>query len=303
LIEEILFFGLVQGSILALLALGLSLVYGVGGVLNLAHGSFYLLAAYIFYWFFNYFVQAGIIIVPIDTTVELLSQLIGIIVALILTTIVGGIAYLALIKPLQDTHVGVVLITFGIAFFFEQFVKLVPWSDEIFHTIPFLIGGSLRFLGVPFPAHYVLLIVSSLIIVSIVALFIKKSKLGKSIRAVSQDSEAAQLVGINANRVLMYTVMISAFLAAVAAILYVPADFVAPHLGWSILTNSFAVVVLGGMGSLVGSVVGAYIIGYATMIASYLIDPAVSSVIPIIIIVLMLVIRPRGIFGKKELRY
>ncbi|MFW9937579.1 MAG: branched-chain amino acid ABC transporter permease [Candidatus Thorarchaeota archaeon] len=288
-IEEILFFGLVQGSILALLALGLSLVYGVGGILNLAHGSFYLLATYLFYWFYKYLGQAGI--------------LIGIIMALIVTTIVGGVAYLVLIKPLQDTHVGVVLITFGIAFFFEQFVKLVPWSDEIFHTIPFLIQGSLRFMGVPFPAHYVLLIIFSLIIVSIVALFIKKSKLGKSIRAVSQDSEAAQLVGINSNRILMYTVMISAFLTAVAAVLYVPADFVAPHLGWTILTSSFAVVVLGGMGSLVGSVVGAYIIGYTTMITSYLIDPTVSSIIPIIIIVLMLVIRPRGIFGKKELRY
>ncbi|MFX1358052.1 MAG: branched-chain amino acid ABC transporter permease [Promethearchaeota archaeon] len=288
-IEEILFFGLVQGSILALLALGLSLVYGVGGILNLAHGSFYLLATYLFYWFYKYLGQAGI--------------LIGIIMALIVTTIVGGVAYLVLIKPLQDTHVGVVLITFGIAFFFEQFVKLVPWSDEIFHTIPFLIQGSLRFMGVPFPAHYVLLIIFSLITVSIVALFIKKSKLGKSIRAVSQDSEAAQLVGINSNRILMYTVMISAFLTAVAAVLYVPADYVAPHLGWTILTSSFAVVVLGGMGSLIGSVVGAYIIGYTTMITSYLIDPTVSSIIPIIIIVVMLIIRPRGIFGKKELRY
>jgi branched-chain amino acid transport system permease protein len=289
LIEEILFFGLVQGSILALLALGLSLVYGVGGILNLAHGSFYLLAAYIFYWFYKYLGQEGIII--------------GIIMALIITTIVGGVAYLGLIKPLQDTHVGVVLITFGIAFFFEQFVKLVPWSDEIYHTIPFLVQGSLRFLGVPFPSHYGLLIISSLIIVSIVAIFIKKSKLGKSIRAVSQDSEAAQLVGINSNRILMYTVMISAFLAATAAVLYVPADFISPGLGWSVLTNSFAVVVLGGMGSLIGSVVGAYIIGYATMATSYLIDPTVSSVIPIIIIVVMLVVRPRGIFGKKEIRY
>jgi branched-chain amino acid transport system permease protein len=289
LIEEILFFGLVQGSILALLALGLSLVYGVGGILNLAHGSFYLLAAYLFYWFFKYLGQTGI--------------LIGIIMSLILTTIVGGVAYLGLIKPLQESHGGVVLITFGIAFFFEQFVKLVPWSDQIYHTIPFLVQGTLRFLGVPFPAHYALLIISSLIIVSIVALFIKKSKLGKSIRAVSQDSEAAQLVGINSNRVLMYTVMISAFLAAVAAVLYVPADYVAPHLGWTILTSSFAVVVLGGMGSLVGSVVGAYIMGYATMITSYLIDPAVSSVIPIVIIIIVLIIRPRGIFGKKELRY
>ena len=288
-IEEIILFGAVQGAYLSLLAMGFSLVYGVGGILNLAHGAFYLLATYIFYWFFHYIPVYGMIT--------------GIIMALILTTIVGGLIYLGAIKPLRKTAIGVVLITFAIAFFMEQFVKVAPWSDSVFHTIPFLISGTLNFFGVPFPSHYGLIIISSIISVIIIALFIKFTKLGKDIRAVSQDIEAAQLVGINADRILMITVMISTFLAALAAVLYVPADYVAPHLGWVVLLNAFAVVVLGGMGSLIGSIVGAYIIGYATMITNYLIDPALSSLIPIIIIVIMLIFRPRGIFGKKEIRY
>jgi branched-chain amino acid transport system permease protein len=289
LIEEIILFGAVQGAYLSLLAMGFSLVYGVGGVLNLAHGAFYLLATYIFFWLFRY--------IPVYGTI------IGIILALIITTLIAGLIYLGMVKPLRETHIGVVLITFGTAYFMEQFVKVVPWSDSVFHTIPFLTQGTLYFFGVAFPSHYALIIIASIVCILLLALFIKYSKLGKSIRAVSQDIEAAQLVGINADRILMITFMISAFLAALAAILYVPADYVAPHLGWSVLLNSFAVVVLGGMGSLIGSIVGAYIIGFATAITNTLIDPALSSLIPIVIIIIMLIIRPRGIFGKKEIRY
>ena len=110
--------------------------------------------------------------------------------------------------------------------------------------------------------------------------------MGKSIRAVSQDREAAMLMGINADRILMYTVMISAFLAGIAAVLYTPVDIVAPYKGWPVLTGAIAVVILGGMGSLVGSVIGAFIIGYARIMTDFLIDPVYSSLIPVIIIIL-----------------
>ena len=153
--------------------------------------------------------------------------------------------------------------------------------------------------------QFIFLIIASLIIVTLFALFINKSKLGKSIRAVSQDREAATLMGINSNRILLYTVMISAFLAAIAAFLYLPAAALSgPSMGWIFLTNSFAVVILGGMGSLVGSVVGAYIVGFATSFTSIFIPngPSWAHIVPIIVIVVMLLIRPQGLFGKKEVR-
>jgi len=283
---EILIFGTVQGAVYALLALGFSLVYGVGGVLNLAHGAFYLMAGYIIFWVLPY-----------------IGYPFGIILALIVVVLIGALAYLLLIKPLQKTHIGVIIATFALAFFFEQFIKV--FGDAKFHTLPALISGSIDFLGVTFPTQLVLTIVGSLIIVSLITIFINKSKLGKSIRAVSQDREAAMLMGINANRILMYTIMISALLAGLAAFLYVPADYIAPHLGWSILINSFAVVVLGGMGSLPGSIIGSFIIGYVTNFTSFIIDPllggTVSALIPIIVILVVLVIRPQGILGKKEI--
>jgi branched-chain amino acid transport system permease protein len=94
--------------------------------------------------------------------------------------------------------------------------------------------------------------------------------------------------------------MISAFLAGIAAVLYVPASSIAPHMGWNVLSNSFAIVIFGGLGSLKGSIVGAFILGYTRNFVNYFIDPAFSALVPIIVIILVLIIRPRGLFGKKE---
>ncbi len=282
-IEEFITLGLIQGFIYALTAMGFSLVYGVGGVLNLSHGGFYLLTAYMFFW--NY-IQFGMFFT--------------IIFSLLIITIVGGFAYFFLIKPLEETPIGVVIGTFALAFFIEQYVQFVGDAD-VHAGIPPLIEGSFDFFGLAIEWHVLLIVIISLITIVSVMLFINKTKLGKSIRAVSQDREAATLMGINADRILLYTVMISAFLAGIAAILYIPKSIVAPHVGWNILTNSFAVVVLGGMGSLLGSVAGSFIIGFVGSFCNFYIDPSVSYLVPIIIIVIMLIFRPQGIFGKKEL--
>jgi len=280
-----LIFGTIQGSIYALLAMGFSLVYGVGGILNQAHGAFYVIATYIFYWCFVNIPQYG--------------YYAGMIIGIIATTIIGGLIYILLIKPLKESHVGVVIVTFAFAFFVERLVSIVV--DSIYHNMPYIIPGSFNFLGVNIQYQYIIILIVSLSLLALITLFINKFKLGKSIRAVAQDSEAASLMGINVDRILAYTLMISAFLAAVAAVLYVPVETVAPHIGWNILLNSFAIVVLGGLGSLPGSVVGAFVLAYARAFTNYFIDPVLSALIPIIVIVLMLVLRPRGLFGKKEI--
>jgi len=288
-IEDLLNFlilGSIQGSIYALLALGFSLVYGVGGILNQAHGAFYLITMYIFFWFYRNLAGFGLIV--------------GMIVGLVLITIIGGLVYILLIRPLKESHVGVVIVTFAFAFFIEQVVKV--FVDSLYHDMPTLIDGYIDVFGVKVYYHYILIIICSLGLLTLVILLINKSKIGKSIRAVAQDSEAAELMGINVDRVLAYTLMISAFLAGVAAILYVPVDIVAPHIGWGILINSFSIVVLGGLGSLSGSILGAFIISYANSFTNFVLRlPELSALIPVIVIVVMLVIRPRGLFGKKEI--
>ncbi len=284
-IPEIIIFGTVHGAVVSLLAVGLSLVYGVGGVMNLGHGAFYLISGYIFYW---------------TVVTANLGLLLGSIAVIISVTIIGAISYLGLIKPLMDSPVGVLMITFAIGFFMQALILVIVVVSHPLLMDP-LIPGSITLFGVTFGAQNILIIILSLIIVAAVSLFISKSKLGKSIRAVAQDREAAMLMGINADRILMYVVMLSAALAGVAAILNVPREYISPFVGWSILTESFAVVVLGGLGSLPGSVIGSFILGYAMQFCNYVIDPSYTPLIPGIVIVLTLIIRPHGIFGKKEI--
>ncbi|MFX1575261.1 MAG: branched-chain amino acid ABC transporter permease [Promethearchaeota archaeon] len=289
-IMNFLFNGTLNGAVFALIALGYSLVYGVGHIMNLAHGAYFMLTGYLLLWFLNIF--PGL-------------EMVSVIIAIIIVTIIGGLSYILLIKPLQDTSVGVVLITFGLAFFLEQYVLIISGTSTYAINNYAFFRGYTEFLNYRMINQFIFLIIMSLIVVSLFALFISKSKLGKSIRAVSQDREAATLMGINSNRILLYTVMISAFLAAIAAFLYLPAAALSgPSMGWLYLTNSFAVVILGGMGSLVGSVVGAYIVGFVTSFTSVFIPngPSWAHIIPIIVIIIMLLIRPQGLFGKKEVR-
>jgi branched-chain amino acid transport system permease protein len=283
-IAEILIFGTVQGALLALLALGFSLVYGVGGLLNLAHGAFFLITAYVIYWLisiygFPFWIAAAI--------------------ALAVVVGIGGITYLGLMKPLQESHIGIVLVTFALAFFFEQFVKFV--GDPRTHYIVPPVPGTITFLDVTFPAQLLLLVFGSIVLVTAVTLFISKSTIGKSIRAVSQDMEAAQLMGINVDMILMTSVMISALLVGFAAVLYAPGNFIAPRIGWGYLLLAFSVTIFGGMGSIPGSIIGSFIMGYATTFTDFAISPAFSEIIPIVVILVMLLVRPQGLLGKKEL--
>ena len=289
-ILNMLFNGTLNGAVLSLIALGYSLVYGVGGIMNLAHGSYFMLAGYLLLW--------GL---PIFPGFLMLS----VIITIVIVTILGGLTYILLIKPLQDSHVGVVLVTFGLAFAIEQFVLIISGTDSVSIGDYVLFSGTIEIFGYSIANQFIFFIITSLVIVSLFALFISKSKLGKSIRAVSQDREAAVLMGINANRALLYTVMISAFLASIAATLYLPgAALSGPSMGWSYLTSSFAVVILGGMGSLVGSVVGGYVIGFLTSFTSIFIPngPSWAHVVPLIVILIVLIIRPQGLFGKKEIQ-
>lgn len=292
-IMNMLFNGTLTGSIYALIAMGYSLVYGVGGIMNLSHGAYFMLTGYLLLWMLDSPFLAGL-------------HWLTVILALIMVTIIGGLTYLLLIKPLQDSHVAVVIVTFGLAFLLEQVIIISPSGTEVWSIGELrLFQGFTMILGYPVVHQYVFLIIMSMITVLLFALFINKSKLGKSIRAVSQDREAAELMGINANRILLYTVMISAFLAGLAAYLYLPgATLDGPAMGWGYLTNSFAVVILGGMGSLVGSVVGAFIIGYIISFTNVFVPygPSWAHLVPIIVIVIVLIIRPQGLFGKKELR-
>ncbi len=285
-------YGAALGSVLALLAIGYSLVYGVGGIINLAHGAFYIISGYIVFWFYD----TGVVPYPI-----------AIILALLIVPTIAAVSYLALIKPTQEHEVGVLIITFALGFLIERSIVLyegMQLGEILDRSFPPIFPEQINVFGTPIISQYILIMIVAAVIISCLILFIKKTRIGKSIRAVSQDKEAAQLMGINVNLMLMFTIVLSAFLAGVAAVLYVPVIPILPTDGWEYLLMSMSVVILGGLGSIPGSVIGAFVISYTRFITFYYIDVpyqlAFSGVIHLGVIVIMLIVRPRGILGKKQ---
>ncbi|MFX1366502.1 MAG: branched-chain amino acid ABC transporter permease [Promethearchaeota archaeon] len=286
------YLGLVEGSILALIALGYSLVYGVGGVNNLANGHYYMLAGYFFLWILGWS--------NIFKDFVILTVILG----LSLITLIGALTYIVLVKPLQNSTINMILITFALAVLIELAVLHISGTQPEPVQELRMLRGYVTVLGRQMDRQNLLLIVLSLLIVGIFGLFINKSKLGKSIRAVSQDREAASLMGINSDRILLITFIISAFLAGIAAVLYVPSqNLTGPSMGWQTLTSSMAIVIFGGLGSLKGSIVGAYFISFTSKFTLVFIPAgeAWETLVPLVVIVIMLLIRPYGLFGKKEL--
>jgi len=280
--------GTINGAYYSLIAIGFSLVYGVGGILNLSHGAYFILTGYL-----------ALLFIPVFVGLEWIT----IILALILITLIGGLSYLLFIKPMEEAPTGVLLITFAFAYFIQETLKV--YFRQPARTISSIGLQGIFKLGPYIQISYqnILLILASIAILIVFAIIIKKTKLGNSIRAVSQDKEAATLMGINSKMILMSTVLIAAFLASLAAILYLPTAAIEPTSGFDYLTKALTIVILGGMGSLTGSVLGAYIVGYSITFTQLYIPGGSgwAQFVPLVLIVIILLIRPLGLFGKKEI--
>lgn len=291
-IEEIIVVGSILGAVYALLALGFTLIYGVAGVVNMSHGALFMVGAYMFYGFSAQYAK--------------LEPLPALILAVIVVGIVGSIIYRVIIHPVVDDVLAVMVITVGLVIVFQQWITFpVPYGFGPSHvSIPPLTGiGVTTILGVVVNYSKLLAVGVSAAVLVGTWIFITKSKIGRAMRAASQDSEAAMLMGINTERLYMLAMGISASLAAIAGI-FIAGGYTTvatPQMWIHPLSMSFAIVILGGLGSVKGSVVGAFIISYAENAAAFLVVGGgfLASSVAFAIMVLVLVIRPRGLFGKR----
>lgn len=287
-IEAIIIDGLVTGAVFALLAVGFTLIYGVAGVTNLAHGSFFMLGAYMFSVFGPHgFLQ--------------LEAIQALILATIFVAIIASIFYRLSINPIIDDAVAVLVVTVSVAIIFQQIVLLVFGPG--FFVVPPFTSGSTAILGLMTPNSRLVSAVISMALFISLWIFISRTKIGAAMRAASQDREVAMLMGINTERLYMLTMAISAALAGIAGIFIGSSTtgVAAASMWLSPLAMSFAIVILGGLGSIKGTLIGAFIIGYAESAVANLVPEggAIVSVVPFLVMVLILVIRPKGLFGKR----
>jgi|YelNatPaOPRAMG01_1025707.scaffolds.fasta_scaffold19047_1 branched-chain amino acid transport system permease protein len=282
-VAQILVDGTINGAIYALLAIGFTLTFGAANILNLYHGTYYMLGAYFVYALLSMFS------IPL---------IFAVIFSILIVMIIGVFLYYP-IKILQK-HGGstsVLIFTLVASYFTQYLLTQIFGSTNL--NIPSFINGSLNILGVNVAFSRLLALLISLIIIILISLFMLYARIGKEIVITAQDSYIAQILGINTNRVLIITIAISAMLAALAGIMISPFLTLVPNMWLSPLIMAFSIVILGGLGSIVGSIIAAFIIGYIQSGISIAISSEAAEIVILAVIILVIIFRPSGLLGKK----
>jgi branched-chain amino acid transport system permease protein len=278
---DIVIFGTIWGAIYTILALGFTIIFGVARVLNLAYGAMYLVASYLIYTLVTRF---GLAAVP------------AWLLAVAATALAGMLLYRVFIFPLRETLGRVLIVTAGIAIFLQEIAVLLYSTEPRY--VPTVLPGSLEILGVRVTHQQLLTLAVAVALVALLHLFLARTRYGRELRAVAQDTEMASLMGVPVERTYLVAMGLSTGLAAAAGALVAPFLTVNPEMGWSPLLVAFTVVVLGGLGSLWGTIAAAFIVAYAEMLTAYLISPQLRDAATFAIMIGTLVFRPHGLFGK-----
>ena len=274
--------GLTLGGIYSLVALGLTLVYGILHVPNFAHGAFYMAGAFASFhlmkaWGLNYWLA----MLGSAACVALLAML----------------AERLVFHPLRKASgLHPMIAAIGVLLFLEAGAQALWGADFQRMQTPYT--GIVELGGLTLPAQRLLIIVAAFTLVVVLHLFLTRTVLGSTIIAMAQNREGASLVGIDANKVSMLTFAISGVLAAVAATLYAPINLVYPAMGHLVITKAFVIIILGGMGSVPGAIAGGLIIGFAESFGAFYVSPHYKDVIAFVLLVAILSVRPQGIFAR-----
>jgi branched-chain amino acid transport system permease protein len=275
--------GILLGGLYALIALGLSLVFGVMKLINVAHGDLVL--------FSSYFAYAAMTILGID---PILSLVIG----MPLLCVMGfAIQKYLMGRAFGKSMEAPLLIAFGISLMLQNFQQIIwtPMSKGL--TTSYALE-SFSAGGIYFPLAYMLDFIAALVMMLALRTFLAKTYLGKAISAATQDRGAAQLVGINTSRVYAFAFAISMATAAVAGVFLGLTFPFTPQSGISFLIIAFGVVIIGGLGSIAGTFIGGIILGVAQSLGGYFFGSTAQMLVVYIIVLVVLGIRPQGIFGR-----
>ena len=279
---EILIFGAVTSAIYAMLAVGFTLIFGVARILNLAHGSFYALGAYGAY---------------LLTTVFNIPLVVATPLVVLGVALFGMVVERVLIRPMRKSQLAVLMISLAIALVVEQ-VLFLSFGSE-YRNVPSFIEQKYVVGGVDVAGQRLLTLLVAVVSIGGLYLFIQRTRVGSAILAISQDPEAAQYMGIPSDRIFGIVMALSAGLAALAGIMAGPFLSVQPSMHLLPIVKAFAIVVVGGLGSIPGSIVAALMLGYAETFVAYGISTAWTEIVSVAATLLMLVLRPAGFFGKR----
>lgn len=279
------FTGLALGAIYVLIAVGLSLIFGMLTVVNFAHGAFFMVGAY-----------AGMVV--LQRTGSFWAALV---IAPLMVAALGMLCERWLIRPLYGRGIDYpLLLTFGLAYMMVEAIRMIFGKSGLPVDAPDLLQGSTNLGFADFPTYRLFVIGVAGALLTVLWLLIEKTSFGLIIRAGARDPVIVRVLGIDVSRVWLLVFGLGTGIAALAGVLSAPLQGVAPEMGGSVLTVAFVVTVVGGMGSLMGAVVAGLSVGVVESLA-VLFFPEAAKVSMFVIMAAILLVRPQGLFGRSGL--
>ncbi len=275
--------GLALGVAVVLVALGLTIIFGLLDVINMAHGEFYAVGAYL-----------GLALGAAGVNFWLLLIIVPLVMVPVGFAVERGLIQRVFNMP--DRHVTTLLLTFGLGLVLEEGLKIVFGANT--QRPPTPIPGAVELMGVILPTYRLFLIIVGCIIIAAVGIGINKTRLGALVRAAAFDRNMAASLGVPVELVFAGTFAFGVALAGLAGVLLAPIYSVFPTMGRDFIFLAFTVVIVGGMGSIAGAVVAGLLITQIQALSSLIVSPVWSDPIVFSIMVLVLVIRPQGLFGR-----
>ena len=281
-IAEYILFGASISATWILIASGFTLLYGVTKVVNIAYGLSYALSAYMLYYLVRVAGLNAILALPFSLFIAMAVDL---------------IIFKFAIKPIMENHELTITATFLMAITATQIFMLL-FSPQP-RGVPTIIEGSVTILGVSIVLQRLIIIPFSISVLIGLHIFLKGTRPGKVIRALAQDNLAVRLLGINVEKYQLVVLIISSLLASLAGVLYVSLEVVTPTTLLDPIVPIFTVTILGGLGSTLGAIVAGLLLGYSETAAIYLFGSQLRGIIPLLVAILAIQIRPYGLLGRK----
>ena len=279
-----LIYGFVNSVILALIALGFNLTFGISGVANFAYGALYILAAY----------TAWILLTWLK-----INYLLSIILAVLFTSFIGGLIYRFILLRVRGMPISEVIASFGIGLAILEFFRFLGFVGSEY-TLPVFIDGSVSLGGTYIDVQRLLIVGIGVVLVIFLWLFTHYTKTGLAFRGMAQEERTALILGINSDKMATLSLAFGSGLAGVAAITILPLGQIAVEGGYSALINALAVCIVGGLGSTGGVLVAAVLIGFAQSFTATYIGSHWMMIVSLVAILVILVVKPSGLFGKQK---
>jgi branched-chain amino acid transport system permease protein len=271
-------------SYMALIAVGLVLIFGVMGVINFAHGELYMAGAY--------------------TVVALYAEFgmpffVAVAIGLIFVGLLGLIMEYGLFRPLRDNPLGGLIASIGFLLILQT-VAVLGFGVHMEHVPPPTQEKIVFANGVVLTYQRLYVILATVVLLTALWLFLRKSKFGWALRACAQDREAAALQGMSINHTARLAMFIGAALAGVAGALTAPLVSPTPFMGHSVIVTAFIIIIVGGIGSLEGAVLAAILYGFVHTFVTTIYDGTLANIVGLLLMLIVLIVRPTGLFGAKE---